>query len=308
MSEFDSGFSGDSGPGLTAESFAGVTGQSSTGEAFSPAATPSQESSQTSAQPQQSTTGTTQADNPAWAPFLEGVPELFHEKLKPRLRDWDTNYRGLETKYNELEGKYKPFQAYEGVDPQVVGYGLNLYQQIQQDPMRVYNALLQHVQQLGLLEGQQAPGQQQDEQRIDKDPYIAQLEQRQADLDQRQSRMDEYVQQQMYERQVNTYQQQIDSQVQELVSKYGAAVDVQDVLGRMFNQVNQGKNIDANAAFEEQKAVFQRMYQAQNSGRPAPTIIPPTGTIAPSGGKPVSQMNEEERQAHLVQMLKFVNS
>jgi len=294
---FDSGSSGDSGPGLTAESFSGVT-SGGTGEAFSPPSSPSQQSA-----PQ----GTTQPDNPAWAPFLEGVPDLFHEKLKPRLREWDNNYRGLETRYKELEGKYSPYQAYEGVDPQFIGYGLNLYQQLQQDPMRVYQAVQQHVQQLGLLQGQQTPGYE-DEQRIDKDPYLAQLEERQAALDQRQSRMDEYVQQQMYNQQVSTYQEQIDKQIQGLVDKFGAAVDVQDVLGRMFNQVNQGRNLDADAAFEEQKAVFQRMWQAQNQGRQAPNILPPTGSIAPTSEKAVGQMNEEERQAHLVQMLKFVNS
>lgn len=299
MSEFDSGSSTDSGPGLTVDSFSSVTDTSGgSREAFSPAAE--------APAPTQSAPGTTQSDNPAWAPFLEGVPEVFHNKLKPHLRSWDDNYRGLETKYQELEGKYKTYEPYENVNPEVLSYGLNLVQTLQNDPMRVYQALANHVQQLGLLQDQQ--GQNQDEMSMDKDPYIAQLEERQAALDMRQQKMDEYVQSQMYNQQVDTYQKQIDKQVQDLVDKYGGAVDVQDVLGRMFNQVNQGKQIDAAAAFEEQKAVFQRMWQAQNQGRQAPSIIPPTGTIAPSSEKPVEDMNEEERQAHLVQMLRFVNS
>jgi len=300
MSEFDSGSSGDSGPGITVEDFASVS--SGGKEAFSPA-TDSTPVSEPQGQTQQ-VSGTNQADNPAWAPFLEGVPEVFHAPLKKQLRSWDDNYRGLETKYQELEGKYKPYEAYSGVDPQALGYGLNLLQQIQSDPMKVYQSLYNHLQQTGQLQDQQDP----DEQGLDKDPYLAQLEQQQYDLLQRQAQMDEYVQQQQYNQKVDTYQQQIDKQVQGLVDKFGPAVDVQDVLGRMFNQVNQGKQLDANAAFEEQKAVFQRMYQAQNQGRQAPNILPPSGSVAPTTEKPVSKMNEEERQAHLVQMLKFVNS
>lgn len=304
MSEFDSGSSGDSGPGISVEDFKSVTSEGGSKEAFSPATDSTPVSAPSQDQSQQ-VPGTNQADNPAWTPFLEGVPEVFHNRLKSHLRSWDDNYRGLETKYQELEGKYKPYEAYSGVDPQALGYGLNLLQQIQSDPQKVYEALQRHLEQQGLLQGQQgAP----DEQGLDKDPYLVQLEQQQAQLMQRQRQMDEYVQQQQYDQKVNTYQQQIDSQVQALVDKFGPAVDVQDVLGRMFNQVNQGKQIDANAAFEEQKAVFQRMYQAQNQGRQAPNILPPSGSVAPTTEKPVSKMNEEERQAHLVQMLKFVNS
>jgi adenylate kinase family enzyme len=302
MSEFDSGFSGDSGPGISVEDFASV--DSGGKEAFSPAtdSTPVSAPAQGQGQSQQ-VPGTNQADNPAWAPFLEGVPEVFHAPLKKQLRSWDDNYRGLETKYQELEGKYKPYEAYQGVDPQALGYGLNLLQQIQSDPQKVYEALQRHLQQQGALQ-QEDP----DEQGLDKDPYLVQLERQQNELLQRQQQMDEYVQQQQYNQKVDTYQQQIDSQVQALVDKFGPAVDVQDVLGRMFNQVNQGKQLDANAAFEEQKQVFQRMYQAQNQGRQAPNILPPSGSVAPTTEKPVGQMNEEERQAHLVQMLKFVNS
>lgn len=297
MSEFDSGEGFDSGPGITVESFSGVNGSG-------PASTSSPDTSgdaQTPGTSQQPT-----SDNPAWTPFLQSVPDAFHERLKPHLKTWDDNYRGLESKYQELEGKYQPYQAYEGVDPQALSYGLNLLQQLQQNPLELHRLLTEHVRQQGLLQDQQTPGQ--EEVGLDKDPYLVQLEQRQAALDQRQQQMDQYVQEQQYNQSVEGYQKQIDKQIQDLVGKYGEVVDVQDVLGRMFNQVSQGQNLNAEAAFDEQKQVFQRMWSRQNQGRPAPTIIPPTGTIAPSGDKPVDKMNDEERQAHLVQMLKFVNS
>lgn len=297
---FDSGSDFESGTGLTVESFSGVNGSS-------PATSASADTSTQQAAPQQTvTTQPSSPDNPAWAPFLEGVPDVFHSKLKNHLKSWDDNYRGLETKYSELEGKYKPYQAYEGVNPQALSYGLNLVRQLQENPVELHRLITDYVKQQGFLQDQKTPEQESLE--MGKDPYLVQLEQRQADLDRRQQTMDQYVQEQQYNAQVDNYQKQIDTQIQELVNKYGDAVDVQDVLGRMFNQVNQGKSIDANSAFEEQKQVFQRMWSRQNQGRPAPTIIPPTGTIAPTGEKPVNNMNDEERQAHLVQMLKFVNS
>ena len=302
MSEFDSGAGYDSGPGLTVESFAGVNGSS-------PAASTPPDGG-TSSDGGQQQTGTTQQsaqDNPAWAPFLQGVPDVFHDKLKTHLRSWDDNYRGLESKYQELEGKYKAYQPYEGVDPRALSYGLNLIQQLQQNPLELHRLVTEYVQQQGLMPGQQTPEQESLE--MGKDPYLVEIERRQADLDRRQQTMDQYVQQQQYNQQVEGYQKQIDSQIQGLVQKYGEnVVDVQDVLGRMFNQVNQGKNIDAESAFEEQKQVFQRMWERQNQGRPAPNILPPGGTVAPTTEKPISKMSEEERQAHLVQMLKFVNS
>jgi hypothetical protein len=286
--------------GLSVESFSGVTGDSSP---VSPQQTDTQ-SSDTSQPQNLYTQGPAQqqgADNPAWAPFLEGIPSVFHNKLKGQLRSWDENYRGLETRYQELEGRYKP---YEGVDPQAIGYGLNLLQQVNNNPQELHRLLTEHLTQQGML---QAPD---EELQLDQDPYLAQLEQRQFDLDARQQKMDQYVQEQVYNQQVEGYQKQIDKQVQGLITKYGeAAVDVQDVLGRMFNQVNQDKQIDAEAAFAEQKAVFQRIYQKQTQGRRAPSVIPPTGTIAPSGGDtPVSKMNEQQRQDYLVQMLTFANN
>jgi hypothetical protein len=117
--------------------------------------------------------------------------------------------------------------------------------------------------------------------------------------------MDEWVQTQQYQQSVSNYETQIDSQIQGLVGQYGRAVDVDDVLSRMYTQFAQGKPLDANAAFEEQKAVFQRIYAAQHQSPNAPQVLPPGGQVAPTTEKPISQMNESERQAHLVKMLQF---
>lgn len=248
--------------------------------------------------------------NPAWQPFLSDLPEYFHPKAQEHFKKWDDNYRNLETQHRELSEKYKPYEPYLGVDPANLNNAWSIFQTINDDPMRVYNLLAQHVKELGLLPPDAKPEAKPETPEFmeNEDPKYQELAERQRVLDERQAKMDEYVQQQTYNAQVQTYEQKIDEQVQGLVTKYGSAVDIQDVLGRMFNQASAGKQLDAEAAFQEQKATFQRLYKAQNGGRPAPTIIPTNGTPAPSGDKKPEDMNEEETKAHFKHLWEIANA
>jgi flagellar biosynthesis chaperone FliJ len=251
--------------------------------------------------------------NPAWEPFLSELPEYFRPKATPHLKKWDENYRNLETQHRELSEKYKPYEPYLGVDPANLGNAWNIYETINNDPKRVYEALTEHMKALGMLPNDTQQQQGNDGEPPENafgqvDPKLTELERRQAELDSRQASMDEYVQQQVYERQVQTYEKDIDQQVQGLVNKYGAAVDVEDVLQRMFNQASAGKQLDAEAAFNDQKSTFQRLYKAQNGGRLSPQIIPPTGTPAASGEKKPEDMNEEETKAYFKHLLDIANA
>jgi TolA-binding protein len=161
-----------------------------------------------------------------------------------------------------------------------------------------------------LLPGEE-PGKPQDQGEFleqQEDPKFKELDQRQRDLDARQAKMDEFIQKQQYQQQVSTYETQIDKQVQAVIGKYGDAVDVQDLMQRMLIQINSGQPFDAEAAFSEQKATFQRLYQKQASGRPAPNIIPTNGTPAPSGEVKPENMNEDQRKAYFKHLLDVANS
>lgn len=257
------------------------------------------------------------SDNPAWTPALSGIPDVFHTPLKNHFRKWDDNYRGLETKYQELEGKYKVYEPYQGVDPQFLANGLSLLNMTNKEPLRVYEMLQQHLRQQGLLPGDapanqgpsQTPEQQQWE-NLEEDPRYTDLDQRTRALDERQKQIDEFIQQQEYQKQVSSYETQVDKQVQDVLKKYGEnTVDVDDLMQRMMHQVSTGKNFDAEKAFQEQKAFFQRMYQKSvQTGKPAPQILSPTGTPAPSGEIDVSKMNEDQRKAYFKQLLDVANA
>jgi hypothetical protein len=236
------------------------------------------------------------------------LPEYFHPKAKEHFSKWDENYNKLQSEHKSLTEKYAPYEPYLGVQPEAIQYALGLLNQVNTDPMKVYNALLEHVKSQGLLKD---PAGQPDPltENLEEDPRYSDLDKRTQALDQRTQQFEEYLQQQAYNQQVATYEQEVDAQVQAVVSKYGAAVDTEDLMQRIFVQVQQGKPFDAEAAFNEQKAVFQRLYQKQGqTQRPAPNVIPTTGTPAPSGEVKPEEMNEDQRKAYFKHLLDLANA
>jgi hypothetical protein len=244
--------------------------------------------------------------NPAWEPFLNELPEYFHPKAKTHFKTWDDNYNSLESKYKELEGKYQPYEQYLSVDPSTLQNAMVVFQNLNDNPQKVYEVLARQMQELGLIPPTQSDDQGEflEEQT---DPKYQELDQRTRQLDERQAQMDEFIQQQTYNAEVSTYEEQIDSQVQGVLEKYGNAVDTEDLMNRMMVQIQTKGTFDAEAAFNDQKATFQRLWKAQNGGRPAPTIIPTNGTPAPSLEKKPEEMNEDERKAYFKQLLDTYN-
>lgn len=250
----------------------------------------------------------TQADNPAWAPFLQDVPNMFHDKIRGHLRGYDDNYRKLETQYREAQERYKPYERYLSVDPGAIHYSLGLLQQIQQNPQAVYEALAEHLKQQGInINGQANP--QDDPVDISVDPKFAELDRRQREIDERQAAFDEFIAKQEEERLTAQYEQDINAQIQQIQKQFGNAVDVQDLLDRMLMQVHRGEELNAARAFEDQKTSFQRMYGNMQNTRQAPNVLSPNGTIAPSGSqKKPEDMNESERKAYFKQLLDAANA
>lgn len=249
-------------------------------------------------------------DNPAWQPFLNDLPDFFHEKAKGHFRKWDDNYRAKEAELKSLQEQYEPYKPYVGVDPGAIQYGLGLLNQIQNNPMAVYNALLEHVKQQGLLQDDTLDNSQ-DQSLENTDPRYAEIERRQKEIDDRQAAFEQTLQEQAYNQQVAGFEEQINKDVQAIVQKYGAqAVDPMDLLQRMLVQTYQGGNFDAEKAYEEQRATFQRMYANVNGNRrPAPNVLAPGGQPPPNGvQKSPKDMNEQERAAYFKQLLDAHNA
>lgn len=254
-----------------------------------------------------------QADNPAWNPVLEGMPEVFANRARPHLRQWDDNYRQRETELRELKEKYSPYEPYLTVDPEAIQYGLGLVGRLQQDPLAVYNALNEHVRQLGLLkDDQSANGNVPDPNAVnleEEDPRYAELARRQKEIDDRQQAFEQQLQEQAYNKQVETYESEINTAVGQLKQQFGNAVDEHDLLQRMLVQVQRGEELSAQRAFEDQKAFFQRMYANVSQQRSAPNVLAPGGQpAANTPQKDPKDMNESERKAYFKQLLDAHNA
>jgi hypothetical protein len=90
------------------------------------------------------------ADHPAWGTILEEVPEVFRDRLRPKLQEWDKGVEGkIASVKSEYEQKLQPWQEYEFIrqaelEPKTVQAALTMFQQLQTDPKAFYEALANH--------------------------------------------------------------------------------------------------------------------------------------------------------------------
>lgn len=253
---------------------------------------------------------TEQPDNPAWKPFLDELPEMFQNRARPHLRKWDENYRARETELKSIQEKYSPYERYVGVDPGAIHYALGLLNQVQTNPMAVYEALAEHVRQQGLLKDDTSANQDPDSQDLNTDPRYAELERRQKQVEEQQQNFQKSLEEQAYNQQVASYEDAINQQVDQIRKQFGNAVDVQDLLQRMFLQIQRGEEFNALKAYEEQKGTFQRMYSSFSQGRPAPNVLSPGGQPAPNAptNKAPKDMSEQERKEYFKYLLDAANA
>lgn len=111
--------------------------------------------------------GTGGDGNPAWQPFLEAVPQEYHEKVTPLLQEWDKNVNNRFEKVHSDYADFKPFKD-NGVTRAQLEQGLNLLNAISADPLQVYKAMKEAYK----FEDDTAPaGQGQQEPKVDEEPW-----------------------------------------------------------------------------------------------------------------------------------------
>lgn len=78
--------------------------------------------------------------NPAWSEFLSVVPQELHHQITPVLKKWDD---GVSERFNKVHSEYAAFKPFKesGVDPAVLQQGYQIYNALQTDPKRVFEAL-----------------------------------------------------------------------------------------------------------------------------------------------------------------------
>lgn len=96
--------------------------------------------------------------------YVSQVPEALRGQVEPAFKAYS---EGIQGKVTEQLGQYEPYKEFieQGWEPQHVGMGLNLLQQLSEDPQKIYEALVNEypnlVQQTPQQQQQTPQGQQQ---------------------------------------------------------------------------------------------------------------------------------------------------
>ena len=82
-------------------------------------------------------------NNPAWNEFLNIIPEDLHSQITPILSQWDKN---IQAKFDTVASEWEPYKNFKDnkIDPQNLEFGINLVNQLSNDPKSVYDALKEH--------------------------------------------------------------------------------------------------------------------------------------------------------------------
>jgi hypothetical protein len=257
----------------------------------------------------------TSNSNPAYAEYLNKIPEGFRGVVEPIFKEWD---QGVARRFEQVHSRYEPYKPFveSQTDPSQMREALSLYQLMAQDPQRIYDALGQH---LGVGQGQ---GQALDEPEeefdlgegdqaqpdITKHPQFQQLQQQQQAIVQA---MQQHQQQQEAAALAAEGEQWLDSRHKAaedyLTQKVGITPDRSTwnyIYGTAIALSSANPNGDNDAAFAqavdsyvEQLNTFRKMPTANGS---APTVLP-TGGGTPSNVLP-QDMSDKDRRKMAVDM------
>lgn len=250
--------------------------------------------------------------NPAWNPVLENIPSEFHNVLTPHFKEWDVNYqKGLEKTRSEVQAQYQPYQQFldNQVDPNQIQQSLELFQILESDPQRVYEALKGQFEQ----EDPNAQGQMSDEDfsydpgAVENSPQFQQLQANfNALSEQIQSQQQEQQEQQIYEQELNNIQSTVEDLAPKFQQQYGFEMDREQVLRIAIQnmEMNEGSDLDIpGAANEFAQMVNRYRTPAPPPGQQTPNVLPASGGI-PQANFDVTKLNEDQRQDLVAEMLR----
>lgn len=229
--------------------------------------------------------------NPAWNEFYQAIPEDYHTAVQPVLQKWDQNVQ------KRFEN-YKPYERYvnDKVDPQVLDYGLNLMNKLDNT-----DGALEVFQTLGsYLEGQGLLGQEEDEgtddEEFDFDSLPKALRQQIEQLQSGYSTLAEHNLMQEQTRMESEQDALLERELASLREKHGD-FDEEWVLAKMVNGADTEEAVQAYHQWLDKTL--------QNRNRPkAPRLIGSSGDF-PSGAPAFDpkKANEKDTKNFVAQYL-----
>lgn len=226
--------------------------------------------------------------NPRWDGFLKDIPTAYHPMFEKQLSEWD---KGVNQRFQEIHQEYSPYKEFkeQQVDPELLRYGLQILDVLENNPQGLYTALQQNLgltpeQAQQVVEGQQPP-----DQNEYADPRVDRLEQG-------------FVA--MYEQMQGETQRQVDAtedarllqDFAELHTKYGNFDEGRIAGIALLN------NVDIEQALQMELSYIDQIRQQPRAVAGAPPILG-SGNGVPSAAIDPSQMSDKERRDLAVQML-----
>ena len=249
---------------------------------------------------QEATSPIGSGDNPAWAPFLSEVPDAYHETIKKHLRGYD---EGVQKRFTTQAEQYDPYKSFveQKVDPRELQAAYTLAQQLNGNPIDVYERLGQALMAQGYTPQQaqqavqEAAADNDEDSQFEpyEDPRIAQLEQQQQAI-------------------INGLQQQYQAQEDERVFQettnqidaFRAANPLPDwEMREVLNRARNRQDLDVEKAYVDWVNVKSQM--AQNSpGRNAPGVLSASGGIPSQPQTQYADLSARDQKADVIAALR----
>jgi len=235
------------------------------------------------------------AINPAWEPVLKDIPQQYHSQLAPHFSEWDKNYQQSIQKVHSQYEPWKPFID-EGYSPEDVNYGLQLMQNLSENPAEFVKALNEWYEaengsgeQQGLESTQQNPSPEFD---ITQHPKWQEMESATR-------AMAEIMLERHEQEQAQLADSELDQEIASLKEKFKdrGEFDEDYVLGVAMNDPEANLERAVEQYFAHEERILQKSRQ------PGPPILGAGGAI-PTGGVDPRQLSEKDRRAYVANVLR----
>lgn len=250
-------------------------------------------------------------DNPAWSSILEALPEPFHEKVKPLLKEWD---RGVNSKFQDIHSRYEPYKPYEEFVKQNVSIddlkqAWAAAQVMEQNPLEYHRRLTEYLESQGVLQpSTQKNSGTEDTEDIElddldsEDPVAKQLALLQSKQQQLEATLREKAEREALEQAQREADQRLDQEIAELEKKHGKfSKRIRDeVFSRALAKAQlENRYVPLSEAFDDMIAFVSEVRK----NRPQPPKLPGGGGVPVPESDTIDEKNRKQVAAEFIKSM-----
>lgn len=239
-------------------------------------------------------------NNPAWDQILNYIPEDKRPEVLPKLKDWDDNFAKVQSEY----APYKPLLEHK-VSMEDVQKAFAFANLVNTNPKALYDELGQRF---GFGQGQQqVPNKEEDEDDPDFEKDRVPDLTKHPEFIKMQETLNQFQQNAMAEakrQEEAALAQQVDNEFSQMERELKVKLSPkarEEILLRSVKIGDRTGNYDLNEGYKDY-ASFVNQIRNSRANNSAPRVFNGSGGL-PATNKPLSQMNDEERQQRIIAFL-----